>query len=176
MRARALHPGGKTPRKKLTSHGSFRRRLSNIQVWALKRRASSTHPNLPAPHKQGDVRNHHRQLWPGSFPESTDHNSVRLTRPVARNLCSGAGASRKRSSRVSYPVGRAAFILNQKGDTLYEENPTLDFGSLRCPVVDLNALLEFLDAGGLSPGPGEKGPRRSQQSREGKFRHPRQRV
>src|SRR5262249_41225213 len=29
-------------------------------------------------------------LWPGSFPESTDHNSVRLTRPVARNLCGGA--------------------------------------------------------------------------------------
>jgi hypothetical protein len=101
-----------------------------------------------------------------SFPESTDHNSVRLTRPVARNLCGGAGASRKRSSRGSYPVGRAAFILDQKGDTLYEENPTMDFGSLRCPVVGLNALLEFLDAGGFSPRPGEKGPGRSQQSRE----------
>src|SRR5262245_6636247 len=88
----------------------------------------------------------------------------------------GPGASRKRSSRGSYPVGQAAFILNQNGDTLYEENPTMDFGSLRCPVVDLNALLEFLDAGGFSPRPGEKGPSRSQQSSNRKFRHPRQRV
>src|SRR4030095_15620520 len=94
----------------------------------------------------------------------------------ARNLCEGAGASRKRSFRGIHSVGRAAFILTQKGDTLYEENPTMDFSSLRCPVVDLNALLEFLDASGFSLRLGEKGPRLRQQFPDTEVPPARQRV
>src|SRR5262245_54142277 len=32
----------------------------------------------------------------------------------------------------------------------YEENPTMDYDIHRCPIIGLNTLLEFFDAGGPS--------------------------
>src|SRR5262249_48616493 len=101
--------------------------------------------------------NHHRQLSAGSFPESTNHNSLRLTRPVARKLCEG------RELRVSVAPGAAILLDRPLSSSTKMETPCMKRTPLWISAAFVVLLLtstlfwNFSMRAASRPGPGKKG-------------------